>query len=94
MTPSAALQRLVDDCADAVLFGRNDVDVPVMAMRELVLDLMSQTEITDPLLVQRRLITEFVGRLDDRLRAMVDDGGGERWRKVLQALEGNFPSLH
>jgi hypothetical protein len=75
-----------------VLFGSDDVDVPVMAMRGLVFDLMSEAEIADSMPVQRRLLFEFRSRLDDR--ATVDDGSSARSGELLHGLERNFPSLH
>jgi hypothetical protein len=94
MTPNAALERLVDQVADAVLFGDSMIELPVQAMRSVAIDVMAMTAICDPLIVERRVLNEFQSRLDWRLRAAVDDVTGARWRALLGGLEECFPNLH
>jgi hypothetical protein len=93
-SPDAALQNLVDDVADAILFSTAVVDVPVLAMRSLTIDVAATCMIRDAQMVERRLLNEFHSRLDQRVRAAVDDVGGARWRGLLRAMGQIFPTCH
>jgi D-serine deaminase-like pyridoxal phosphate-dependent protein len=93
MTPSAALEHLVDRAADEILFGNAMIELPTQALRSLTVDIAATCMIRDPLVVERRLLLEFRMRLDQRLRAAVDDDvGGARWRALLKELEVCFPT--
>ena len=106
-SPSAALQHLVDQVADDILFGgpllelenwsqtqRVRLELPA-ALGSLVVDVMARAASTNRQLVERRLITEFHSRLDQRVRtAIEDDIAAERWRVLRAGLEARFPTCH
>jgi hypothetical protein len=90
----AALQNLVDDCADVVLFGGPTVELPA-ALGALVIDIAATCMIRDLRLVERHLLCEFNARLDLRLRAAIDDDvAAARWRLMRAGLQAYFPMLH
>jgi hypothetical protein len=93
-SPDAALQNLVDQAADQILFGDAMVELPA-ALGALVIDIAAACVIRDLRLVERHLIREFSSRLDLRLRAAIeDDLAAKRWRGLLHGLERNFPTCH
>jgi hypothetical protein len=93
MTPDLALQRLVDQVADSVLFGDAMIELPA-ALGCLVIDVMAVTAIRDPQRVEQRLLLEFNLRLDLRLRTACDDIAAERWRWLLREMQARFPTCH